>query len=182
MTVTPKVQVLTLPTRDGPVTVRGVVLGEGSSRSELHNHATSVADPGQKCKACRWSEVKIIRLVETERDISLRTHPSRTGSVAESVRLRTEGPLLGAYIIHTVGMSVVPGEVMKTRLVRTTEPTAVLNALVVHKYESGNLVDTFVTRPAQDALDDAADADPDLDAVFRVWLTDPANAELLDAA
>lgn len=162
-TTTGEARTYTLPTRDGPVEIHAILLGEGTSKSELHNHITDVAEPGQKCKACRWSEVRIFRLVE-----------SAPGSVGPT--------LLGAYVIHTSGCTVVPDEVTKIRLVRTDDVTAVIGALIVRKYVRGRLEECFITRPAQDALDDAADHDEALGRYFDEWITDPAHEALLDAA
>ena len=181
-TTTGEARTYTLPTRDGPVDLHGILLGEGTSKSELHNHITDVAEPGQKCKACRWSEVRIFRLVETQAELSKRTHPARTGNPFESMKLREKGPQLGAYVIHTSGCTIVPDEVTKIRLVRTDDVTAVIGALIVRKYVRGRLEECFITRPAQDALDDAADHDEALGHYFDEWITDPAHEALLDAA
>lgn len=139
-----------LDTRDGPVTIYAVRLGHGTSRSDVHSHITDVAERGRKCSACRWSEVQIFKT------------------------------LLGDYVIHTAGHSAVPGEFTKTRLVRTAVPQAVIDALVVERFEAGELKDTFITRPAQDALDDATDLDVPLADALDEWADDPDNARLLD--
>lgn len=142
----------TLPTRDGPVSITGTLIGFGTSESPLHSHADAVAQPGQKCKACRWSEVKIFRLDA------------------------------GDFIVHTMGETRVPGELTKTRLVRTADAIAVIESLIVNKYERGSLVDTFVTRPALDALDMATNYSTELDAALETWLADPKNERMYDAA
>jgi hypothetical protein len=149
---------MVLMTREGPVTVHGLLLGQGSSRSNLHSHINDVAAPGQKCKACRWSEVKIIRL----------THHNEER--------------LGAYIVHTAGLSNVPGEMQKVRLVRTDDAASVISALIVRKFDRGELCESFITRPAQDALDDAADNDEKFQLVFDQWISNPVNEMLLDTA
>lgn len=143
-----------LPTRTGTTKILATLLGEGTSRSDVHSHLDDVAAPGQKCSACRWSEVKIFRLPEVDGQ-------------------------RGDYVVHTAGRSAIPGEFTKTRLVRTASPRAVIDALIVQRYEDGELRDTFITRPAQDALDAATDQDDDLGEALDEWMEDPANADLL---
>lgn len=152
-----------LMTRDGPVTIHAVLLGQGTSHSALHSHVEATAPPGVKCRACRWSETKIFRLVE-----------NAPGSIGPT--------LLGAYVIYTCGGSSVPGEITKTRLVRTDEPGGVIEALVVQRFERGELLDTFITRPAADALDDATNQDERLNDALEAWLDDPVHEAIYDAA
>lgn len=93
-----------LPDRDGAVTgIKGKYLGFSSSHTEKHWHPGKEFAPTHKrCSGCRWSEFRVFR---------------KSGELG--------------YVVHTVGASVVPGEVdgyrPQARFVLT--PPEVLEAL-----------------------------------------------------
>jgi hypothetical protein len=77
---------------DDVVRFCGVRLAQTTSRRHEHDHPdrdgvqVRYATPGERCSACRWFEVAIYR------------------STA------------GVYAVHTLGHSIVPGEIRKTRV------------------------------------------------------------------
>jgi hypothetical protein len=78
-----------LPTRDGPLRVLARLLGYNSSRQDDHTHTGPHAERGERCSACRWFEVRIFEVVESEHDAH--------------------------YLLHTLGGTTVPGEITKCR-------------------------------------------------------------------
>lgn len=51
-----------VPTPVGQVYVTGVVLGTASSRTRAHSHdPASPPKPYQRCSACRWTQISIMR-------------------------------------------------------------------------------------------------------------------------
>jgi hypothetical protein len=92
----------------------GRVLGLASGQRSYHlPHRGDFAAPGERCGACRWTEVTIYR---------------RTS--------RADDPLpehVDDYVVHTVGRSVVPGEIDLPKLVETSSPYEVVEALTVRR-------------------------------------------------
>lgn len=89
-----------------PVTLRGRLLGYGSSRRDYHNHemprpAALLTNDGRpwKCSGCRWFEVRIYHLDD------------------------------GSYALHTVGMSSLDGEKPLPRLQFTESAYEVIEML-----------------------------------------------------
>jgi len=162
-----------LETKTGPLTLYGVRLAAHTSHERLHTHLAPHAARYEKCHACRWTEIAIYRQCESARELSLRTHPSRTGSPEKSLELRRAGPVLGDYVVHTVGRSAVPGEDTWFRVVRAPRPADVIESLIVTK-DKGTHTDRFITRPAQDALESAARVDDQLDRELGVWVESDA--------
>ncbi len=107
-------------TRDGESSFAGVLAAAVSSASNDHNHPTTVpsvvdgnhldvpcfAGRGQRCNACRWFEVRLYVI---------------------------EGDRSREYVVHTVGMSRVPGEVPYQRVRRTTSAYELVEFLTVRK-------------------------------------------------
>lgn len=84
------------------------VLGFGSSYSESGTHTGHMPGtapiPGERCPACRWADVAI---------------------------LKTTPPASPMYLLALMGKSVVPGEENRIRSVWTTDPEEVLKNLEV---------------------------------------------------
>jgi len=88
----------------------GRVLGLASGQRSYHlPHRGGFAAPGERCGACRWTEVTIYR-----------------GSAIP-------GEVPDSYVVHTVGRSVVPGEVDLPKVVETASPYEVVEALTVRR-------------------------------------------------
>lgn len=118
------------PDRDD-IVFGGRYLGMSSSRRERHNHgSTAYVGPGGRCSACRWTESRIFL------------------STAD-----------GRYLIHTVGISRVPGETdrFKARWVLTAYEVV---SYFVQRPEGGGR--PFLTNPADMVLAQAAGHDDDL--------------------
>lgn len=97
---------------DEPLRVRGALIGFASSQRDEHTHRHSEhAEPGQRCSACRWFEVRILR---AEAELT-------EDGVSEEPR--------GRYLVLTYGRSEVPGETDKRRAVWTDSPFEVLEVL-----------------------------------------------------
>lgn len=136
----------TLSTREETLEFQGVRIGYGNSKTFLHtNHpgfafASEVPGTGKiKCSACRYNVVTLFRV-------------SRTDPLFERAR----------YIAFTEGVSVCPGEVDYYRIVRSTGAVALVDALTVRS-RSG---DSFLPRPASQALAEAAEDD---DAIYDAF-------------
>jgi hypothetical protein len=118
----------------------GRVLGLASGQRSYHlPHRDEFAAPGERCGACRWTEVTIYkrRLVD-----------GFSEQVDESV---------WAYVVHTVGRSVVPGEVDLPKVVETSSPYEVVEALTVRR--SGPRGEVFMPPQHLRALSAAAQWD-----------------------
>jgi hypothetical protein len=123
--------------RDGRrQTFTGVLLGSGSSRSEVHSdHLGDYAARGTKCSACRWFEVAIYA----------RIHDRDTGLY----------PTVKDYVVHTVGGSVVPREKRFSRIQTTTSPYDVIELVTVRPVDR----EPFIASQSARALAQAADVD-----------------------
>lgn len=120
----------------------GVELGFGTSYRESHTHAAGdLPARGTRCSGCRWTETKILW--------------SEDGN---------------QYVISIIGRSEVPGEIDRVKTIWTDTPDGVLDALLVppprHIRKSGPLE---MPQPNVDALEEAAEADHELDLVFTRW-------------
>jgi hypothetical protein len=117
-----------LPTRDGPATVRGRLIGFASSHRDDHNHPGHEFAPitnietnrRAHCTACRWFEVRIIQEYDDNYD------PSR-------VDVPHVDSLCVGYVVHTLGGSVVPDDTIFCRLARTESPYEVVELLTVRR-------------------------------------------------
>lgn len=120
-------------------TVHGRMLGFSTSQREQHNHPDGewapaghdiprpqrMASNRPRCAACRWFEVRIIREAD------------------------------GTYVVHTMGASVVPGEIPYCRLVRTASAFEIIELLTVRRDDRVTL-----TGPSARAISQAAKYDP----------------------
>lgn len=95
------------------LTFNGRVLGLASGQRGYHlPHRGDHAEPGQRCGACRWTEVTIYSRHDPDPAVG-------------SARI--------TYVVHTVGRSAVPGEVDLPRVVETSSPYEVVEALTVRR-------------------------------------------------
>lgn len=106
--------------RDGEeLAFAGRLIGFASSQRDDHTHrAADHAEPGQRCSACRWFEVRIFS-VESE----LAPDPG------DPEEFENETEARGRYLVLTYGRSEVPGETDKRRAVWTDSPFEVLEVL-----------------------------------------------------
>jgi hypothetical protein len=56
---------MNVDTDEGKVRVEGVLLAQTSSRRYRHNHPGAHVPSGQRCSACRWTRVTILKRDET---------------------------------------------------------------------------------------------------------------------
>lgn len=132
-------------TPDGRHHFEGALLGVGTSRRDSHlDHPPGTAPtPGQRCSGCRWTEVKIF------------------WSVTD-----------GQYLVHIVGHSILPGETQRIRLVWARTADAVLDSLLAklpRRQRDSNPGVLELPQPNHDALQEAADVDPDLNSALQRW-------------
>lgn len=139
-------QVYTLPTADGDYTFTGAKLGFGTSRrgSHINHHPNTFAPRGTRCSGCRWTDTQIFWSATDQR-----------------------------YIIHIVGRSIVPGEHDKIRTAWAEDADDVLDGLLIspprHVRSSQGDTTLELPQPNADALQEAAEQDSDLAAVFHAW-------------
>lgn len=130
-------------TPDGTVTFTGVLLGRGTSRRDSHldHRPGSFPRKGQRCSGCRWTETRILWSVDDE-----------------------------TYVVSTVGRSIVPGEVDRSKVAWAKDPNDVVDTLLVpppaHIGRDGPLE---LPPPNADALEEAARNDPRLSTAFDTW-------------
>jgi len=122
-----------LTSKEGTLEFTGRLIGSGNSVSVFHTNHDGYAYASQvpgvskvKCRACRWNDVALYRTDD------------------------------GAYIVHTRGRTVCPGEVDFGRLARTTSALEVVELLTVRANPP------FITLPGARALAQAAEDDDDL--------------------
>lgn len=128
------VHTFTLETREGPLRSYGRLIGYGTSQSQRHrDHVDgghSHASRGERCSACRWNEVRLFKL----------RHPTTADEL---------------YLVHTLGVSVVPDEFTKCRTAWATGGYEVVELLTVRPRDG----DVFLPGPAARALAAAAELD-----------------------
>lgn len=120
--------------RSGPVEFTGALLGYSSSNRERHIHDGAYAPRGTKCSACRWFEVKIFAI-----------------DAGDALSFG------GRYLVHTAGVSIVPGEVTFSRSYYTNSAYEIVETLTVRK---GGEV--FLPPAAARALAQASQYDEDV--------------------
>lgn len=144
-----------LPGRDDEVLrLRGRLLGFASSQSDDHHrHLGEFAQPGERCSACRWFEV---RLLVAEAELVLED------LVAGEPNYRVEDPR-ARYLVITYGCSTVPGEETKRRAVWTDSAYDVIELLTQRGREDRR---AFLPAPSARALAQAAQWDDDLNDAY----------------
>lgn len=130
-------------------------LGVGSSQASTHArgapHPDGFVTRGVRCNACRWFETRVFRellLPDEVNDIA--------DLVGDEVALRRVQ--LGNYVIHSVGMSVVDGEVPLCSVAETRSPFTVVELMTTRRGGT----EPFIAKPSARALSEAADNDPQL--------------------
>lgn len=140
-----KMQEHTLTTPTGDHTFNGRIIGAGTSEAQHHNHAedwlapSSPAAPDtagalprrRKCSACRWLETTLYRTAE------------------------------GKYVVHTIGRSIVPGEIDYIRVTFTPSAYEMVEILTV---KSGR--EPYIPDPSARALAQAASDDDDVQDAY----------------
>jgi hypothetical protein len=119
--------------QQGTVTFTGTLLGHASSESRFHNHDTDYVSSGFdgngrkiKCSACRWHEATIYRDEN------------------------------GGFVLHTVGRTIIPGEVDFAKVSRTTSAYELEEMMVVRGDKP------YRPRTSAQALAQAAALDEDI--------------------
>ena len=148
------------PLRFGPVTLhrhdertgdvietlefQGVIIGSASSEHDNHrgHPNTNWAPRRVKCSACRWLEVTIFLC--------------RDGDP------KTDDELTYSYVVQTVGLSNVPGEVDFERLWKTSSAFEVVELLTVRRSQTNGTTETFIPPQHARALAQAATLDEDI--------------------
>lgn len=130
---------LIIPTDDGPVSVRGVVLGRGESRWPHHggHDGLPYAPKGTACSACRYMRVTIVDDTETDE-----------------------------FVVITEGVSTVPGERTYGRVERTTSATWMVDYLRRTDKKKGWV---YLPRASRKALLEAGAADRDIDEALEPY-------------
>lgn len=127
--------------QQGTWTFDGLLLGVATSEGGYHNHESEYVTRGKtqdgrkiKCNACRWHEVAIYLTSEDD------------------------------FVLHTVGRTIVPGEIDFARLARTTSAFELVEMTVVR----GNTnTPPYLPRTSAQALAQAADKD---DRVYDAYV------------
>lgn len=132
----------------------GAILGSATSEHNSHrgHPGAEFAPKHVKCSACRWLEVTIYRRrVEMTYAVIVEPDPNAPATYTYD------------YVIHTVGMSDVPGEVDFIRIHQTASAFEVVELLTVRRTNPRTGVTTaFVPPQHARALAQAATLDDDL--------------------
>lgn len=123
---------------------QGAILGSASSEHTTHRgHPNKDYAPRRvKCSACRWLEVTIFL--------------SRNGDP------KFLDELTYGYVVQTVGVSNVPGEVDFERLWTTSSAFEVVELLTVRRGQPNGSTETFIPPQHARALAQAATLDEDV--------------------
>lgn len=137
-----------VPTDDGDSVIEfnGLLLGVSSSHRNQHiDHAQGTyAARRESCKACRWSEIRLFREVNDSKQ----------------------------FLIHLIGQSIVPGEVMLSRAEWLNAASEVLEALTTRKapIDEGHRIrpgSVYIAPTAARVLAQAANEDTDIRDVWE---------------
>lgn len=126
-------------------------LGMGTSHVVAHvAHDEPYVPRGVRCNACRWFEARIFR------ELTLPDGASALDDVADADDVR-----LGDYIVHSVGGTVVPGEVPLYRFEEAASPFSVIELMTTRRLTDRG-PEAFLAKPSAAALAAAAGFDADL--------------------
>ena len=122
--------------QQGTTTFHGIILGSATSEDKQHNHPgdylpASAQPAGGKrpsCSACRWFAVALYDDTDTDE-----------------------------YVVHTIGRSIIPGEIDYARVSRTQSAYEVVEILTVRQKGA-----VFIAAPSLRALAQAAALDDDI--------------------
>lgn len=123
------------------------VLGFGSSfKQDGHTHLPGTPPVrGERCPACRWADVAILRVDDTSAD-----------------------PATLTYVLALMGKSVVPGESHRIRIVFTADPMEVFrNVFVPNRGPRSNGADRKIPFPNAVAFRHGAKVDAKLNQVLE---------------
>jgi len=130
-----EIQDVVIQSRDGVIRGRAQLIGYGSSRVEHHRDhvdgGREFASKSQRCSACRWNEVRIFKFTSVE-----------TGNCSH-------------YLVHTLGLSIVPNEFTKCRTLWVSGGYEIVEVLTVRPRDG----EVFLPGPAARALARAAELD-----------------------
>lgn len=115
-TTSPPVERQDVAVTDGAYSFVGQKLALASSQWDTHGHASEFAVRGERCSACRWTEITIYRV------------PDNVLAAAQ-VEQWIGGPL-GKYLVVSSGRSVVPGERTFVNATWTNSPYEVIEILI----------------------------------------------------
>lgn len=138
-------------------------LGMGTSHTASHTasvpHPDGFVARGVRCNACRWFEARLFRELLLPPGVDdVAELAELTSVVGESSSPRAR---LGGYVLHSVGMSVVPDEVPFCRVEETTSSFSVVELMTTRRVtEQGP--QAFIAKPAAYALAEASARDSDL--------------------
>lgn len=126
-------------------------LGMGTSHVATHApHVGSYVARGARCNACRWFEARIFReLVLPD------------GATALDDVENVDDVELGGYVVHSTGMSIVPGEVPLFRFEETASPFSVIELMTTRRITDRG-PEAFLAKPSAAALAAAAGFDAQL--------------------
>lgn len=151
MTVTnstaPPIQRYDVTAGDGTYTFVGMLLASATSEWATHGHEQEFAGRGERCSACRWTEIEIYRVPDNVLAAAL-------------VEPYVGGPL-GKYLVVAKGCSVVPHERTFVRATWTSSPYEVLEILTQRRGERVTL-----PGPAARALSVAAEYDEGINEAY----------------
>lgn len=133
-------RLVTLPNRYDEATANRcrTAITDYLEQLDTADYPTRYADPGDRCSACRWFEVRIF-------DVDSYLKPDGTWVSGDR------------YLVLTYGLSDVPGEVAKRRAQWTNSPFTVLETLTQRR--QGN---AFLPATSARVLSEAAAMDPDI--------------------
>jgi hypothetical protein len=106
---------------DGSYRFLGEQLSHTTSQWETHGHSAEFAARGERCSACRWTEISLYRVPDT-------------ALAAAQVEPYIGGPL-GKYLVVTEGRSIVPGERTFVKATWTNSPYDVIEILTQRRGE-----------------------------------------------
>lgn len=129
-------------------------LGVGTSFAEQHTgHPNDrFVDRGTRCNACRWFETRVFRELVLPPDVD---------DVASLDLEEATTVQLGGYVLHSVGMSIVDGEVPRCKVDTTSSPYSVIELMTTRRMTDQG-PEAFIAKPSARALAEAAAKDRDL--------------------
>lgn len=126
-------------------------LGMGTSHVATHSrHDDDFVPRSVRCNACRWFEARIFR------ELVLPDGATALDDVADPGDVR-----LGSYVVHSVGGTVVPGEVPLFRFEEAASPYSVIELMTTRRLTDRG-PEAYLAKPSAAALAAAAGFDPQL--------------------
>jgi len=153
-TLTPETHTIRL--RDGnELDIQGTRIGHASSAGDDEPHTNHPGEPfgmpGTRCRACRWIELSIY-LVDAVYGVYTPDTETAENETAEAPQ--------GRYLVHKLGQSIVPGEIIKVNLYWTDKAIDVVKSLLYQgRLDGANRL--VAARAAQN--------DPEIYKALQVW-------------